>query len=61
MKADKQPTKPLITVTLVVEYEDTDPMDVLEGVRELIEQARGYGRPVKATIAGLPTVMEVQV
>lgn len=59
--ATKQQTAPIITLTLVVEYEDTEAMDVLEGVRELIENARGYGRPIKATLSGIPAVMEVAV
>ena len=59
--AEKKREPAPITLTLVVEYENTDALDVFECVRELIENSRSYGRPVSAKLTGIPSVLEVSV
>lgn len=53
--------KKVIKLTLVVEYEEVEPTDVMEAVTDLVEHARGYGRPVSAKLEGFPQELIVRV
>lgn len=49
-----------ITFHLDVEFDNWDG-EVMAAINELIEKAREYGKPTKATLIGLPPVMEIPV
>lgn len=59
-KADKER---VVTFTLTVEYrgEEFSPDIIMDAIPQLIEQARGYGSPVKAVVKGMPSEWEVPV
>lgn len=49
----KKPVKLMGSLTLVVEYDEgsADLAQVLEEMQSLVDQARGYGRVAKASVA----------
>lgn len=48
-------------LTLVVEYGEGLDLDVLEGIKELIEKSREYGWPKSAILTGIPHAVDLNV
>jgi hypothetical protein len=60
MTTKKQTDDPQVVFQLTVEFPIVD-REFMEAITELIEKSREYGRPISATLCGLPSTLDIPV